>query len=117
LSPILANIFYICSTTAKDRAIEEGSIDRNYLIIIYTLSLNTKEISTHSLIDGRATSYAFMDQDFANYYNLPLCPLKIPYTLEVMNGQKLSLGDIMDIVKAYLSIDEYYNRLPIFVIK
>jgi predicted aspartyl protease len=117
LSPVLANIFCIYSTAVKDRAIEEGSIDGNYLIVTCTLSLNTKEIPTHSLIDGGATSYVFMDQDFANHYNLPLFPVKSPRALEVIDAQKISSGNITDIAKAYLSIDEYHDRLPMFVTK
>jgi hypothetical protein len=69
----------------KDTAIKEGSIDRNHLIMIYTLSLNTKEIPTHTLIDYGAIGYAFIDQDFADYYKLPLYPLKITHTLEVID--------------------------------
>jgi hypothetical protein len=70
----------------KDVAIEEGLIDGNYLVIIYTLSLNSKEIPTYTLIDYGVIGYAFIDQDIANYYKLPLCPLKIPCVLEVING-------------------------------
>jgi hypothetical protein len=83
---MLANIFSISSTTIKDIAIEEGSINRKHLIIIYTLSLNSKEIPTYALIDYGATGYAFMDQDFANCHKLPLYPLKITYTLDVIDG-------------------------------
>jgi predicted aspartyl protease len=82
---VLANIFSISSTAVKDIAIKEGSIDRNYLVIMYTLSLKNKEIPTYALIDCGATGYAFIDQDFANHYQLLLCPLKIPYALEVIN--------------------------------
>jgi hypothetical protein len=70
----------------KDVAVEEGSIDGNHLIIMYTLSLNSKEIPTYALIDCGAIGYAFIDQDFANHHRLPLYPLKIPYTLEVIDG-------------------------------
>jgi hypothetical protein len=58
---VLANIFSISSTAVKDAAIEEGLMDGNYLIMIYTLSLNSKEILTHTLIDYGATGYAFID--------------------------------------------------------
>jgi predicted aspartyl protease len=116
LSPVLANIFSISSTAVKDTAIEEGSIDGNYLIVTYTLSLNTKEIPTHTLIDCGTTSYTFIDQDFANRHKIPLCPFKIPHVLEVIDGGKISSGDITHILEAHLSIHEYRERLPIFVI-
>jgi predicted aspartyl protease len=71
---MLANIFSISSTIVKDAAIEEGSIDRNHLVITYTLLLNNKEIPTHALIDCGATGYAFIDQDFTDHYQLSPCP-------------------------------------------
>jgi hypothetical protein len=81
LSPVLANIFSISSTVVKDIAIKEGLIDGNYLIISYTLSLNSKDILTHALIDCRATGYAFIDQDFANHHRLPLLSRSVlPHT-------------------------------------
>jgi hypothetical protein len=70
----------------KDTDIKEGSIDGNHLVMTCTLSLNTKAIPTYALINCGATGYAFIDQDFANYHKLPLCPLKIPHALQVING-------------------------------
>jgi hypothetical protein len=61
------------------------TIDGNYLVMTCTLCLNTKEIPTYALIDCGATGYAFIDQDFAGHHQLPLCPLKIPCTLEVID--------------------------------
>jgi predicted aspartyl protease len=84
----------------KDAAIEEGSIDGNHLIVTYTLSLNNKEIPTHALIDCGATGYAFIDQDFTDHHQLSPRPLKTPYTLEVIDGRKISSGDITHIVEA-----------------
>jgi hypothetical protein len=83
---VLANIFSIPSTAVKDTAIKEGSMDGNHLVMMCTLSLNTKEIPTHALINCGAIGYAFIDQEFADHYKLPLCPLKIPYALEVIDG-------------------------------
>jgi predicted aspartyl protease len=96
------------STIVKDIAIEEGSMDANHLVMTCTLSLNTKEISTHALIDCGTTGYVFIDQDFAYRYKLPLRPLKTPRALEVIDGQKISLCDITHIVEAYLSIHEHH---------
>jgi predicted aspartyl protease len=101
----------------KDAAIKQGSMDRNHLVVMYTLSLNTKDIPTHALIDCGATGYAFIDQDFADHYKLPLCPMKIPHALEVIDGCKISSGNITYIVEAHLSIHEHCERLPMFVTK
>jgi uncharacterized protein (DUF1684 family) len=114
---VLANIFSISSTAVKDVAIEEGSMDGKDLVMTYTLSLNGKEIPTHTLIDYGATRYAFIDQDFANRHELPLRPLKTPHALEVINGRKISSGDITRLAKVHLSIHEHHERLPMFVTK
>jgi predicted aspartyl protease len=83
---MLANIFSISSTTVKDAAIKEGSMDGNHLVMMYTLSLNHKEIPTHALIDCGATGYTIIDHDFANHHQLSPHPLKTPHALEVIDG-------------------------------
>jgi hypothetical protein len=114
---MLANIFSITSIAVKDTAIKEGSMDGNHPVVMYTLSLNMIEIPTHTLIDCSTTGYAFIDQDFANHQKLPLYPLKIPHALEVIVRWKISSGDIMHIVEAYLSIHEHRERLAMFITK
>jgi predicted aspartyl protease len=74
-------------------------MDGNHLIVMYTLSLDAKEIPTHTLIDCGATGYAFINQDCANHHHLPLCMLKTPCTLEVIDGGKISSGDIAHIAE------------------
>jgi hypothetical protein len=98
-----------------DVAIEEGSIDGNHLIMICTLSLNTKEIPSHTLIDCGATGYIYIDHDFTDHHELHLCHLKTPCSLDVIDGYNISSGNIMNIVEVYLSIHEHGERLPIFV--
>jgi predicted aspartyl protease len=83
---VLPNIFSIFSTAVKDVAIKEGSMDGKHLVVTCTLSLNGKDIPTHTLIDCGAMGYAFIDQDFANHHELPLRLLKTPHALEVIDG-------------------------------
>jgi predicted aspartyl protease len=61
-------------------------MDGNHLIVMCTLSLDSKEIPTHALINCGATGYAFIDPDLANQHYLPLYLLKTPRTLEVIDG-------------------------------
>jgi hypothetical protein len=86
LNSVVTNIFSISSSTVRDIAIKEGSMDGNHLIMICTPSLDSKEIPTYALIDCGATGYTFIDQDFANHHHLPLRLLKTPRTLEVIDG-------------------------------
>jgi predicted aspartyl protease len=92
-------------------------MDGNHLVVTCTLSLDSKEIPTHALIDCGATGYALIDQDFANHHHLPLHPLKTPHTLEVIDGRRISSGDITHIAEGYLSIQEHWEKLPMFVTK
>jgi predicted aspartyl protease len=61
-------------------------MDGNHLVVMCTLSLDSKEIPTHALIDCGATGYAFINQDFVNHYYLLLYLLKTPCALEVIDG-------------------------------
>jgi hypothetical protein len=83
---MLATIFSISSIAVKDVAIHEGSMNANHLIMMYILSLDTKEIATHALIDCGSRGYAFIGQDFTDYYKMPLHPLKTACALEVIDG-------------------------------
>jgi predicted aspartyl protease len=92
-------------------------MDGKHLVVMCTLSLNGKEIPTHTLIDCGATGYAFIDQDFAHCHKLPLRLLKTPCALEVIDGRKISSGDITRLAEAHLSIHEHREKLPMFVTK
>jgi predicted aspartyl protease len=83
---VLAKILSISSTTIRDAAIEEGSMDGKHLVVTCDLSFKHKKIPTHALIDCGATGYAFVDQAFATHYKLPLRPLTTPRVLEVIDG-------------------------------
>jgi hypothetical protein len=61
-------------------------MDRNPLVMTYTLSLSNKEIPSHGLIICRVTGYVFIDQDFTSHHELPLCPLKPTHAIEVIDG-------------------------------
>jgi hypothetical protein len=114
---MLANIFSISSIAMNEATIEERGMDGKYLIVICTPSLNNHKIPTHALIDCRATRYAFIDKDFTKLHQLPLYPLKTPRALEVIDGWKISSGDITHLAEAQLHIQEYREQLPIFVTK
>jgi hypothetical protein len=92
-------------------------MDRKHLVVMYTLSLNSKEIPTHALIDCGAMGYAFIDQDFTHHHELPLCLSKTLCVLEVIDRQKISSGDITCLAEAHLSIHKHCEKLPIFVTK
>jgi predicted aspartyl protease len=117
LSTAFSSVFSVSSVAVKDIVIEEGSMDRKHLVITCFLSHSDQEIQTYALIDCGATGYAFIDEDFAHHQQYPLCPLKNPHTLEVIDGHRISSGDITHIAEVQLSIQEHYKKLPIFITK
>jgi predicted aspartyl protease len=92
-------------------------MDGKHLVVTCFLSHSDQEIQTYALIDCGATGYAFVDEDFARYHQLPLRPLKNPHTLEVIDGRQISSGDITHIAEVQLSIQEHREELPMFITK
>jgi predicted aspartyl protease len=92
-------------------------MDGKHLVITCFLSHSDQEIQTYALIDCGATGYAFVDEDLACHNQLPLRTLKNPRTLEVIDGHQISSRNITQIAEVQLSIQEYRERLPMFVTK
>jgi hypothetical protein len=116
-SSMLAKILSISSTAIGDTAIEEGSMDGKHLIMMCDLSFNHKKIPTHALIDCRVIGYSFIDQTFTMYHKLPLCPLTTPWVLKVIDGQKISLGDITHLIEVCIDVQGHCEKLPMFITK
>jgi hypothetical protein len=92
-------------------------MDGNYLVVTCPRSVNSKENPTHALIDCGATGYAFINLDFAKYHDIPLHLLETPRTLDMIDGCKISLGDISHMAEGYFSIQEHQEKLPMFITK
>ena len=53
-------------------------MEGKHLVILCNVSFGDTNIASHALIDCGATGVAFVDEDFARHYQLPLAPLKYP---------------------------------------
>jgi hypothetical protein len=95
----------------------EGSMERKHLVITSTLTANKQEIPTHALIDCGATGIAFMDEDIARHYQIPLQEIKEKKQVEVIDGRPIESGDIPHIAKVGMQIQEHREQLPMFVTK
>ena len=51
-----------------------------------TLTSGNNRISTHSLLDCGATGFAFVHEQFVSQHNLPRYTLRVPRSLEVIDG-------------------------------
>jgi len=68
--------FEISHLSVSKVEVLEGSMEGRHLVITGTLTVNNHEIPTHALIDCRTTGIAFMDQDFARHFQVPLQEIK-----------------------------------------
>jgi hypothetical protein len=74
-------------------------MDRNHLVILYTLSNHDIKIDTYSLVDCRCTRLFFMNEAFLCQNNFPHYQLKNPKTVEEIDSHPISLGDITEYVE------------------
>jgi hypothetical protein len=95
----------------------ERSMEGKYLVITCSLTVHNQEIPTHALIDCGPTGIAFMDQDFARHYRIPLQELKEKKQVDVIDGRPIESGDITHIGKAGMKIEAHKEQLPMFITK
>jgi hypothetical protein len=92
-------------------------MEAKHLVITCTLTVNNQEIPTHALIDCAATGIAFMDQDFSRHYQIPLQELKEKKEVEVINRRLIQSGDITNITKVGMTVQDHMEQLPICIRK
>jgi hypothetical protein len=105
-----------CLSVSKVEVLEV-SMEGKHLITTSTLTVNNWEIPTHALIDCEATGIVFMDQDFACHYQIPLQELKDKKQVEVFDGRPIESGDITNIARVGMKIQDHGEHLPMFVTK
>jgi len=86
-------------------------------VITCTLTVNNQEISTHALIDCRATGIAFIDQDFAHHHQIPLQELRENLQVQVIHGRPIESGDITHVAKVGMMIQNHKKQTPTLVTK
>ena len=65
---------------------DEGLLEGTHLVVDCTLTSGDNRISTHSLLDCGATGLAFVHKQFVSQHNQPRYTLRIPRSLEVIDG-------------------------------
>jgi hypothetical protein len=95
---------------------QENKIDRNYLVIPYTLSDYHIEINTCVLVDCGCTGLSVMSDTFRCQYNFPHYQLKHPKTIEVIDGRPISSSEITEYVEVQCTIiGDYYETLTTYL--
>ena len=73
------------------------------------------EIDLHALIDCGAMGFAFIDEQFVSQHNLPRHRLRVPRTLQVINGRPVSSGDIVELTRIPLDVGGHRDVITAFV--
>ena len=99
----LHDILHISNCSLQSN-VKEESLDENHIVISTQIQDKSSLISTHTLVDCGATSFAFIDEEFARGHNFPLFKLKKPRYLEVINGRPIESSLITHITKLRITI-------------
>jgi hypothetical protein len=100
-------VLYISASLLSNK--QESKLHGNHLIVPYTLSNYDLRIDTHALIDCRYTGYSFMNDKFACQHNFPHYQLKTSKTIEVINGQPISSGDMTEYIHIDYTIGNHHE--------
>jgi hypothetical protein len=90
-------------------------MDGNHLVVPCTLSDCDIKIDTYALVDCRCTGLCFMNEAFACQRNFPHYQLKIPNTVEVIDGRPISSGDITEYVEVQYTIGDHHETLTTYL--
>jgi hypothetical protein len=85
------------------------------LVVDCTLTSGNNRISTHSLLDCGATGFSFIHEQFVSQHNLPRYTLRVPRSLEVIDGRPILSGDVTELVRVTLDIGGHREELAAFV--
>ena len=115
--PVSKSTLCISSLSLQSQVLEEELLDGGHIIVSVELNDVPNYIPSHALVDCGATGYAFIDEEFARDYNLPLFKLKMPCCLEVIDGRPIESGLIMQLSRLRMTINGHHEEIPMFVTK
>jgi hypothetical protein len=106
-------IVYVSPSSLSSK--QDNEMDGNDPVIPCTLSNRDIKIDTHALVDCGCTRLSFMNEAFACQHNFPHYQLKIPKTVEVIDGRPISSGDITEYVEVQYTIGDHYKTLTAYL--
>ena len=84
---------------------EKALKKKDYLVILYILVDNKNKIPSYAIINNSATTYAFIDENYARCKNLSLYKLKKPCRLKIFDEILTTSSDITHVTKVQLKIE------------
>jgi hypothetical protein len=73
---------------------KDSLLEALHCVVNYKIIANRKSITTHTLIDYRATELYFTDKRFTSQHSLAVFPLSQEYFLEILDSYPVSFGNI-----------------------
>ena len=105
------------SSCSLQSDVKEELLDENHIVISIQIQDESSLISTHALVDCKATGFAFIDEEFTRNYNFPLFKLKKPRCLEVIDRRPIESSLITYITKLKMTIAGHQEKILLFVTK
>ncbi len=93
---------------------DENKLDDHHLVVKCILG---ETVESEALIDCCATGLAFVDRDFCSQHNFPRHQLKAPRALNVIDGRRISSGDITEIAMIPVNIGGHRETVPALITK
>jgi predicted aspartyl protease len=107
--------FTISACAVEDRTIDENQMEGEHLVVSCTLSTGPNTLDTHAMLDTGCTAISFIDESFARDHNLPLHALRIPRTVEVIDGRAIESGMVTHLAEFKMDIGGHSEKLLAFV--
>lgn len=80
------------------------------MILPTTLETKDERISTYALTDSGAEGKAFIDESWARDRNLPLLPLRDPFSLKVFDGNETESGQVTHYIQCGMRVHDHFEK-------
>jgi hypothetical protein len=92
-------------------------MDEGHFVAKCYFSNKDIKIETCALVDTGATGLAFVNEEFVSQHNLPRYQLRMPRTLEVIDGRTIESGEIREYIRLKLNVGGHEEEISAFITK
>jgi hypothetical protein len=88
----------------------------NHMIVTCILRLSKSRIRTYNLIDYDASDFSFIDEKFAQTYQISLYLLKYSRRLEKFDDQRALFDNITHVIEVIMNLSDHVEKIFLYVI-
>jgi hypothetical protein len=89
----------------------------NHIIVTCILRLSRSRIKTYNLINYDASDFSFIDEKFAQIYQILLHLLKYSRRLERFDDQKILFDNITHVIEVIMNLSDHVKKIFLYVIE